>query len=50
MRRIAGESARPLFAGIDPVTMADRIGLKLIETRQVGLDLRLLLSTLDTGR
>jgi diaminohydroxyphosphoribosylaminopyrimidine deaminase/5-amino-6-(5-phosphoribosylamino)uracil reductase len=41
---LLGERARPLFAGIDPATMAERIGLKLIETRQVGPDLRLLLA------
>lgn len=40
---LLGERARPLFAGIDPATMADRIGLKLVETRQIGPDLRLLL-------
>jgi diaminohydroxyphosphoribosylaminopyrimidine deaminase/5-amino-6-(5-phosphoribosylamino)uracil reductase len=41
---LLGERARPLFAGIDPATMAERIGLKLVETRQVGPDLRLLLT------
>jgi diaminohydroxyphosphoribosylaminopyrimidine deaminase/5-amino-6-(5-phosphoribosylamino)uracil reductase len=41
---LLGERARPLFAGIDPATMAERIGLKLVETRQVGPDLRLLLA------
>ena len=30
-------------AGLTPATMAERIGLKLLETRQVGPDLRLLL-------
>ena len=40
---LLGERGRPLFAGIDPATMADRIGLKLVETRPVGPDLRLLL-------
>ncbi|HEU0154299.1 MAG TPA: bifunctional diaminohydroxyphosphoribosylaminopyrimidine deaminase/5-amino-6-(5-phosphoribosylamino)uracil reductase RibD [Arenimonas sp.] len=38
---LLGERARPLFAGIDPATMAERIGLKLVESRQVGPDLRL---------
>ena len=41
---LLGERARPLFAGIDPATMADRIGLRLVETRQLGPDLRLLLT------
>lgn len=41
---LLGERARPLFAGIDPATMAERIGLRLVETRQVGPDLRLLLA------
>ncbi len=41
---LLGERGRPLFAGIDPATMADRIGLTLVETRQVGPDLRLLLA------
>ncbi|WP_290890432.1 bifunctional diaminohydroxyphosphoribosylaminopyrimidine deaminase/5-amino-6-(5-phosphoribosylamino)uracil reductase RibD [Arenimonas sp.] len=41
---LLGARARPLFAGIDPATMAERIGLRLVETRQVGPDLRLLLA------
>lgn len=40
---LLGERGRPLFAGIDPATMAERIGLKLVETAQVGPDLRLTL-------
>ena len=40
---LLGERGRPLFAGIDPATMADRIGLKLVETVHVGPDLRLTL-------
>jgi len=41
---LLGERGRPLFAGIDPATMAERIGLRLLDTRQVGPDLRLLLA------
>lgn len=41
---LLGDRGRPLFAGLDPATMADRIGLKLLDTRQFGPDLRLLLT------
>jgi diaminohydroxyphosphoribosylaminopyrimidine deaminase/5-amino-6-(5-phosphoribosylamino)uracil reductase len=41
---LLGEKGRPLFAGIDPATMSERLGLRLVETRQVGPDLRLLLA------
>jgi diaminohydroxyphosphoribosylaminopyrimidine deaminase/5-amino-6-(5-phosphoribosylamino)uracil reductase len=41
---LLGERGRPLFAGIHPATMADRTGLNLTDTRQVGPDLRLLLT------
>lgn len=40
---LLGDRGRPLLAGLSPATMAERIGLKLLETRQVGPDLRLLL-------
>lgn len=40
---LLGDRSRPLLAGLSPATMAERIGLKLLETRQVGPDLRLLL-------
>ncbi|MBS7457761.1 bifunctional diaminohydroxyphosphoribosylaminopyrimidine deaminase/5-amino-6-(5-phosphoribosylamino)uracil reductase RibD [Coralloluteibacterium stylophorae] len=40
---LLGERGRPLFGGITPETMAGRIGLETVETRQVGTDLRLLL-------
>lgn len=40
---LLGDRGRPLLAGLTPATMAERIGLKLLETRQVGPDLRLLL-------
>ena len=40
---LLGEKGRPLFAGIDPATMSERLGLRLLETRQMGPDLRLLL-------
>jgi diaminohydroxyphosphoribosylaminopyrimidine deaminase / 5-amino-6-(5-phosphoribosylamino)uracil reductase len=39
---LLGERGRPLLAGIDPVDMTARVGLRLIEQRQVGDDLRLL--------
>lgn len=38
---LLGEQGRPLFGGIHPASMADRLGLRLLETRQVGPDLRL---------
>ncbi|WP_146906974.1 bifunctional diaminohydroxyphosphoribosylaminopyrimidine deaminase/5-amino-6-(5-phosphoribosylamino)uracil reductase RibD [Arenimonas daejeonensis] len=41
---LLGDKGRPLFAGIDPATMSERLGLRLVETRQVGPDLRLLLA------
>lgn len=41
---LLGERGRPLFAGIDPANMSDRLGLRLLDTRQIGPDLRLLLS------
>ena len=40
---LLGVRGRPLFAGIDPATMVDRIGLKLVDTTHVGPDLRLTL-------
>ena len=40
---LLGERGRPLFAGVDPATMADRLGLKLVDTAHVGPDLRLTL-------
>jgi diaminohydroxyphosphoribosylaminopyrimidine deaminase/5-amino-6-(5-phosphoribosylamino)uracil reductase len=40
---LLGERGRPLFAGFDPATMADRLGFTLVETVQVGPDLRLTL-------
>jgi len=41
---LLGEKAKPLFAGIDPAGMASRLGLKIVDTRQIGPDLRLLLT------
>jgi diaminohydroxyphosphoribosylaminopyrimidine deaminase/5-amino-6-(5-phosphoribosylamino)uracil reductase len=41
---LLGEKGRPLFAGLDPATMSERLGLRLVETRQIGPDLRLLLA------
>lgn len=40
---LLGGDARPLFAGLGIETMAQRLQLQLVETRQVGDDLRLLL-------
>jgi len=40
---ILGERGRPLFGGVDIATMADRRALRVVETRQVGPDIRLLL-------
>jgi len=40
---LLGAEARPLFEGIDPVSMKERPGLDLVESRRVGADLRLLL-------
>ena len=40
---LLGERARPLFAGVSPHDMAQRVGFALIESRQLGNDLRLLL-------
>ncbi len=40
---ILGERGRPLFGGLDIATMADRRALRVVETRQVGPDVRLLL-------
>lgn len=40
---LLGEQGRPLFSGIDPATMSERLGLRLVEARQVGPDIRLLL-------
>jgi diaminohydroxyphosphoribosylaminopyrimidine deaminase / 5-amino-6-(5-phosphoribosylamino)uracil reductase len=39
---LLGERGRPLLGGIDPVDMAARLGLRLLDRRQVGDDLRLL--------
>ena len=40
---LLGEKGRPLFAGLGIETMVERHALRLLETRQVGPDLRLLL-------
>jgi len=40
---LLGAGARPLFDGLDIGSMADRLGMTLLETRQVGSDLRLTL-------
>jgi diaminohydroxyphosphoribosylaminopyrimidine deaminase / 5-amino-6-(5-phosphoribosylamino)uracil reductase len=39
---LLGERGRPLLGGIDPLDMAGRVGLRLLDSRQVGDDLRLL--------
>lgn len=38
---LLGARGRPLLAGIDPIGMGTRLGLSLIDTRQIGPDLRL---------
>lgn len=40
---LLGEHGRPLFGGIEPLNMAQRIGFRQVELRQVGSDIRLLL-------
>ena len=40
---LLGERGRPLFAGIDPATMAERHALTHVESTRVGPDVRLLL-------
>ncbi|MFP7722529.1 bifunctional diaminohydroxyphosphoribosylaminopyrimidine deaminase/5-amino-6-(5-phosphoribosylamino)uracil reductase RibD [Lysobacter sp. A3-1-A15] len=40
---LLGPQARPLFGGLDIDSMTDRMQLKIVDTRQVGQDLRLLL-------
>jgi diaminohydroxyphosphoribosylaminopyrimidine deaminase/5-amino-6-(5-phosphoribosylamino)uracil reductase len=40
---LLGEHGRPLFAGVAPRSMAQRLGFRTVDTRQVGPDLRLLL-------
>lgn len=38
---LLGESGRPLLAGVTPASIAERLALELVESRQVGPDLRL---------
>jgi len=40
---LLGERGRPLFAGLDVSSMVDRLGLRLLDSRAIGPDLRLLL-------
>jgi len=40
---LLGDRGRPLLGGLDISTMSDRLGLTVIDSRQVGVDLRLLL-------
>ncbi len=40
---LLGDAGRPLFAGLGVDAMSDRFGMALVDTRQVGPDLRLLL-------
>ena len=40
---LLGDQGRPLLAGLDVASMTQRFGLELLETRQLGPDLRLLL-------
>jgi diaminohydroxyphosphoribosylaminopyrimidine deaminase/5-amino-6-(5-phosphoribosylamino)uracil reductase len=39
--RLLGEHGRPLFGGVEPLRMDECLGFRLVETRQVGDDLRL---------
>src|SRR3546814_11705519 len=39
---ILGDQGQPLLTGIHPATMAERLNLALLESRQIGPDLRLL--------
>ena len=41
---LLGAHGKPLFAGIDPASMAARLGLGVLDVRQVGPDVRLLLA------
>lgn len=45
---ILGEQGQPLVAGIHPASMAERLNLKLLESRHVGPDLRLLLAPAES--
>lgn len=47
---LLGEHGRPLFAGVEPLQMAERIGFTCVESRQVGADWRLLLRPEPRGR
>jgi diaminohydroxyphosphoribosylaminopyrimidine deaminase/5-amino-6-(5-phosphoribosylamino)uracil reductase len=40
---LLGDAGLPLFAGLGVADMASRLGMQLVDTRQVGPDLRLLL-------
>lgn len=40
---LLGEHGRPLFAGVEPMQMHERLGFQCVETRQIGPDWRLLL-------
>ncbi|PKM08503.1 MAG: riboflavin biosynthesis protein RibD [Gammaproteobacteria bacterium HGW-Gammaproteobacteria-4] len=40
---VLGDQGQPLLAGIHPASMAERLDLTLLESRQIGPDLRLLL-------
>lgn len=46
---LLGERGRPLLAGIDPASMADRLSLNCLETRRIGEDIRLLLRPVKSG-
>lgn len=46
---LLGDRGRPLFAGIDPLTMSERLGLELVESRRIGDDIRLLLRPRGAG-
>ncbi|TWI14203.1 bifunctional diaminohydroxyphosphoribosylaminopyrimidine deaminase/5-amino-6-(5-phosphoribosylamino)uracil reductase RibD [Aerolutibacter ruishenii] len=46
---LLGENARPMFDGLGITTMAERHHLRIVETRYIGHDVRLLLQPMHTG-
>jgi len=46
---LLGDAGRPMFADLGIDSMADRYGMQVVETRQVGSDLRLLLRPQTRG-
>lgn len=46
---LLGENARPMFDGLGITTMAERHHLRIVESRYIGHDVRLLLQPVHTG-